>query len=244
MPGIAERVEDYCRQISFRGLRPETPLPAWSLPLFRRAEYMHLSVERAITRLPDAQMAARLAPLLPMRRMATVAIGSVLNTIVSQLPSDQCYVNVGCWHGFSLLAGMVGNPDKRCVGIDNFSEFGGPRESFLQRFERHRSAQHEFWEMDYHAYFADVHQGAIGFYLYDGEHSYENQLEGLLTAEPFLAPEAIIAVDDTNWDSAHQATLDFMARAAGGYRLLFDQRTAINGHPTYWNGLMVLARVA
>ena len=54
-------------------------------------------------------------------------------------------MNVGVWHGFSLLAAIAGNDDKVCVGVDNFSEFGGPRDEFLRRFLDRRSPQHRFY---------------------------------------------------------------------------------------------------
>ena len=126
--------------------------------------------------------------------------------------------------------------------VDNFSQFGGPRKDFLDRFRMTKSALHQFHEMDYEQYFAAVHQGNIGLYIYDGEHSYRNQLNGLLVAEPFFVPGTIIIVDDTNHDDPRNATFDFMSARRGRYSLLHDLKTRCNGHPTFWNGLMVLVK--
>lgn len=41
--------------------------------------------------------------------------------------------------------------------------------------------------MDYEQYFLTKHKGKIGFYIYDGDYSYKNQLKGLQIAEPFFA---------------------------------------------------------
>jgi len=119
--------------------------------------------------------------------MSTFPLAGIINEAVRQMPADQCYVNVGTWQGFTLFAGMLGNAQQRCVGVDNFSESFGPelvevRASFLTRFERWRSASHEFFEGDYVEYFQKVHRGPIGVYLYDGEHSFENQLKALEVA--------------------------------------------------------------
>ncbi|MGD0485262.1 MAG: class I SAM-dependent methyltransferase, partial [Gemmatimonadales bacterium] len=135
-----------------------------------------------------------------------------------------------------------GNLDRRCVGVDDFSEFGGPRDAFLARFSAARSPLHTFHQMDYCDYFARKHRGPIGFYFYDGSHRYEHQLRGLEAAEPFLSPGGIILVDDTNDEEPSRATRDFLAARPGAFGTLFERRTAGNGHPTYWNGITLLQK--
>ena len=231
--------------IRFRWIQPDQPLARWHLTLRHQCERLRYPLDLVITHVPDegARLRRLLRPLCMIPRMSTFAIAAVINRAVSLIPADAAYVNVGVWNGFSLLVGMAGNAERRCIGVDNFSEFGGPREAFLARFERRRSARHDFHEMDYRAYFAERHDGPIGVYLYDGEHGYDNQLRGLEAAERFFAPGCVIVVDDTNLPEPRRATLDFVAARPGGYRTLLDRRTAGNGHPTFWNGLLVLQRV-
>jgi hypothetical protein len=76
--------------------------------------------------------------------------------------------------------------------------------------------------------------------VYDGDHSYEHQLEGLRVAEPFFAPGCMVLVDDTNRDEPHRATHDFVAGSERDYRVLLDVQTADSAHPTLWDGLIVL----
>jgi hypothetical protein len=233
--------------IRFRLVHPDTPVTSAVLHLKGLAARLGTNLEPWITRLPapDGALARRrITPLLGMPRMSTFAIGAIINRAVGRMRSGEAFVNVGVWHGFSLLAGMAGHADRRCVGIDNFSEFGGPKDEFLARFTARRSPLHEFHEMDYRAYFAQVHHGPIGLYIYDGDHAYQHQLTGLEVAEPHLAPGCVVLVDDTNEPEPAQATRDFMAARPGRYRLLFDRKTAGNGHPTLWNGLMVLEKNA
>jgi hypothetical protein len=177
-----------------------------------------------------------------MPKMSTYAIGAIIDKTVSQMPPETAFVNVGAWHGFTFLSGIVGNPGRKCVCIDNFSEFGGPRDAFLDRFHELRSENHHFYDMDYIDYFARVHEGGIGFYVYDGEHSYCNQLRGLEVAEPFFVSGCVIMVDDTNTEEPRRATMDFLGRRAGQYDLILDERTRSNNHPTFWNGVMLLVR--
>jgi len=152
------------------------------------------------------------------------------------------FVNVGVWNGFTLLSGMTENPDKLCIGVDNFSEYGGPKEQFLRRFNEHKSANHHFYDIDYRKYFTDVHAGKIGFYIYDGNHCYEHQMMGLKLAEPFFAKNCVVLVDDANDFGPRQATLDFINHSGNKYEILLDAKTRDNGHPTFWNGIMIFRK--
>ncbi len=79
--------------------------------------------------------------------------------------------------------------------------------------------------------------------MYDGAHEYHHQVKGLRLAEPFFADDCIVMVDDANWGHTRKATLDFIRESDSDYEMLLDQRTACNGHPTFWNGVMVFQRV-
>jgi hypothetical protein len=192
---------------------------------------------------PDAELKARLAPLLTIPRMSTLAIGALINQAVAHLPPGQAYVNVGVWHGFSFLAGLYNNPDKHCIGLDNFSQdfaLTSARESFLARFEACRSACHQFLEIDYRQFFQTPQQvPPIGFYFYDGHHSYASQLEALTLVEPFLAPGALILIDDINWLEVRTASTDFLLSHPQTYEILCCVETCQHGHPTFWNGLLL-----
>lgn len=234
---------DFVRGVSFRFYQPwMKPLGyAWLSGLLAK---MGRSLEILNTRLPNghAEMYKRLVSLCELPRMSTFAIAAMINRAVSQLPADECFVNVGVWNGFTFLSGMAGNPDKRCIGVDNFSEFGGPRDAFLERFRSRCSDCHAFHDMDYREYFQTHHQGKIGFYIYDGEHSYENQLEGMRLAEPFFSDECLILVDDTNLYAPRRAISTFLAETENVYEVVSHRMTQANQHPTLWNGVTILRR--
>jgi hypothetical protein len=188
----------------------------------------------------DARLKELIAPLLPIRRMSRLTNAGLLNTAVRQMPGERLFVNVGVWNGFTMLAAMAGNEERVCIGVDNFSEFGGPKDAFLERFTSRRSAAHRFFDQDYVDFFAAGLDRPLGVYLYDGEHGYENQYRGLMIADPFYAEDAVIVVDDTNLDRARDATLRFAEDSRLDWEVVYDQRTAEVRHPTLWNGLMVL----
>jgi len=192
------------------------------------------------TRFGDgSDLYGELRPLFDIPRMSTFAMGAMLNRGVRRLRDGEAYVNVGVWNGFTFLSGLRGNPDRLCMGIDNFSQFQNPREAFLSRFEENRGPAHHFFEMDYEEYFASRHEAPIGLYFYDGHHAYEHQLRGLQIAEPFFTDDCVVLVDDTNWPEPRRATLDFIAQSDREYELLLDVRTPEVWHPTFWNGVMV-----
>jgi len=232
--------------ISFTHLQPQYPLPdtfgGLDAALYMQPKPAHL-VETWNTVLPvTPAILVELQDLGSLPRMSTLAVGSIIQFIVAQMPAEQMYVNVGFWHGFSLFVGMLDNPNKQCVGIDNFSQFGDPQLIFVEQFARRASPSHRFFQQDYREYFSK-HQGLIGFYFYDGNNEYIHQKESLELADPFIAQGGLILVDDTNWEDPRNATEDFLKEQAGKYECIVDLRTAHNSHATFWNGVMILQKM-
>ncbi len=248
--------QDLIKNVAFRFVQPSFPMRASFYPnsparnplIFIIKKYLRLienQIELGNTRLrgADPRRIKKIKELCGIPKMSTLAIGYIIDGVVSQMKENTCYLSIGVWNGFTFLSGMVNNPTKKCIGVDNFSEFGEPKEDFLARFHRYKSTCHHFFEMDYEKYFTDVHKDRIGFYIYDGEHSYENQLKGLKIAEPFFADECVVLIDDTNIPKVHRATTDFISQSRNRYKVLLDQKTAFNAHPTYWNGLIIFQKV-
>jgi hypothetical protein len=204
------------------------------------------TLEVANTLLPegiDSEAVERIKNVSLLTKLSTFAIGSLLHKAVQEMPADQCYLNIGIWHGYSLFAAMVGNRDKECIGVDNFSEFGDPRIEFINNFDKLKSEKHKFFEMDYQYYFENKHQGKIGVYFYDAKHEYDHQLNGLKLAEPFLADDALIFVDDWNWEAPRKATADFIAGSQYTWEMILDAHTYGIGNPTFWNGLAIFKKL-
>lgn len=241
---VAMNLEEYARKISFRLLQPTTSCPPGFQLLSRLARKTGLQPEMWMTRLPEehGEMRRRLKGTCAVHRMSTFAIGALINRAVAAMRPDQAYLNIGVWKGFTFFAGMAGHPDKTCIGVDNFSNRNPARSSFLARFEATRTANHHFHEADFREYLVSRHRSRLGVYMFDGPHSYQDQLDGLTLAEPFFDKGCVILVDDTNWSKVREANLDFIRNSSFQYRILFDVQTSCVGHPTFWNGLMILER--
>ena len=232
--------------ISFRFIGPDTPVPKHLLSLLRRLDRIGLSFESLNTQVPrgEEDLKRRIRGIFSVRKQSTLALGMIINKIVSQMSDRAAFVNIGVLNGFTLFAGMVGNPGKRCVGVDNSERVAAADGPFLRRFRRLRSDYHEFHPISYEDYFARVHRGEIGLYLYDADHSYEHQLRNLQLAEPFFAPGCVVMIDDANASPVRRATQDFLSRSANRFETLLDVRTRRDRHLTFWNGTIVLRKTS
>ena len=82
--------------------------------------------------------------LIKIDSMSTYAIGYLINRICKNLSKNQVYLNIGCWKGFSLVAGMI-NTQCKVIGVDNFSQFTGPKNDFFKNFENLKKNNHFFF---------------------------------------------------------------------------------------------------
>ena len=184
----------------------------------------------------------RFAPIVEqIENLTAENVLALLNLAASCLGPDEAYIEVGVYHGASLIAAMLGNEDHRFVGIDNF-EFrdGSPEhvEGNLQRFgvPRPDLLLGDAFELVPSGVLGDT---PVGVWYYDASHSYEDQLEGLRIAEPYLAPGALMIVDDTDWEQVERAMDDYLAEQPRARRILaLDGKD--RGFPQWWEGIQAL----
>ncbi len=187
------------------------------------------------------------APLLArVRGMTTPSVLQLLNWAVACLEEGEVYAEVGCFQGATLIGALLGHPTRLAYAADNFSLFD-PHGQNRAALRRNLGAwgvlgQVRFREQDFESFLLGLRgEGVrVGVYFYDGAHDYRSQLLGLLLVRPLLAQRAVLVVDDTNWPAPRQASWDFLA-VERECRLLYDLPTPGNLHPSFWNGLQVLA---
>jgi predicted O-methyltransferase YrrM len=166
---------------------------------------------------------------------------ALLNAAASCLQPDEAYVEVGTYHGTSLIAAMLDN-DAEFVAIDNWSLGDGSREQLDRNLTRFSFAgRAEIIEGDA---FETLRSGRlagrkVGVYYYDNGHEYEQQLDGMRLIEPYLLSPALVIVDDTDWERVEQAVEDYLAEQPRATQLLrIDGKE--RGAPHWWEGMRVL----
>jgi protein O-GlcNAc transferase len=176
-----------------------------------------------------------------VENLASENVLALLNLAASLLEPDEVYVEVGVYHGASLIASALGNDGKRFVGIDRFSFRDASREKVEANLERFGVTQPEILVGDA---FELVPGGAlegtkVGIWYYDAAHDYDSQVEGLRIAEPLLAAGALMIVDDTDWERVYRAMDDYVAAQPRAKRILtIDGKD--RGSPQWWEGMQVL----
>jgi len=192
--------------------------------------------------------------------MSKISIGFIVNQICKNLKSEDVYLNIGVWRGFTMFAGMI-NTECEVYGVDNFSFNYNESNNSLNNIVEEKKARtyfsaqlkkfqdekkHFFFDMDYKKFFTlwEKRKKAIDFYYYDGEHSYDNQYQNLIIANNFFKRGTIILVDDYNEDNVEKATLDFVAKFDSDFKILKEIKTANKYiHPTYANGIVLIEKI-
>jgi predicted O-methyltransferase YrrM len=166
---------------------------------------------------------------------------ALLNAAASCLEPDESYVEVGTYHGTSLIAAMLDN-DAEFVAIDNWSLGDGSREQLDRNLARFAFAgRADIIEGDA---FETLRSGRlagrkIGVYYYDNGHEYEQQLDGMRLIEAYLLSPALVIVDDTDWERVEQAVEDYLVQQPRATQLLrIDGKE--RGAPHWWEGMRVL----
>jgi predicted O-methyltransferase YrrM len=166
---------------------------------------------------------------------------ALLNLAASCLGDGEAYVEIGVFHGASLIASMLGNDGKRFVGVDSF----GFRDASLEKVAANLACYGlEVPEIVVGDAFELVPGGAlgdtrVGVWYYDAAHSFEAQVDGVRIAEPLLVPGALIIVDDTDWDDVERAMDAYLAEQPRARRVLTIEGKS-RGAPQWWEGMQVL----
>src|SRR5919109_384914 len=154
--------------------------------------------------------------------LATENVLALLNLAASLLGPGESYVEVGSFYGASLIGAMRGNTGD-FVAIDRFS-FDVPevrgrplpkasRAGLEESLARFGAEDATILEGDA---FELLEGGAlgdrkVGVYYWDGPHDYDGQLRGMRAVEPWLADDAVIVIDDYDWEAVAKATHAYVA---------------------------------
>jgi predicted O-methyltransferase YrrM len=167
---------------------------------------------------------------------------ALLNLAAACLPDGESYVEVGSFRGTSLIAALLDNEGKDVVAVDDFSMRDAARSTLEQNLAQFGLSGATIIEGDaFEVLRSDALSGrTIGVYYYDAAHTYEQQLDGLRLVEPYLATEALLIVDDSDWGFVAKAIDDYLAGQSRASSLIqIDGKD--KGSPAWWEGVHLLA---
>lgn len=118
----------------------------------------------------------------------------------------ETYLEVGIFQATNLLQVAENNPNTACWGVDNFSESFEESKLYpnltTQELVTKRIADAglkncSILKEDFREFFATYSSmPPVDIYLYDGPHRYQDQVDGVELALPFLNDKAFVFVDD------------------------------------------------
>lgn len=181
--------------------------------------------------------------------MGTEYIYFLINETVRKFAKNGVYLECGIYRGKSLLSAALFNDSTRCIGIDNFFQFNpdGDNESILRnnlkKFANLRNI--EYYVKDYREAIKDLSSREPGLkisvYYYDGNHVYDDQLEGLRIILPYLAQRCVILVDDINLECVEKANRKFI-KENPDFISVFRIKTERIGAQDWGSGFEVITR--
>jgi hypothetical protein len=155
------------------------------------------------------------------------------------------YLEIGTWKGSSFISAMYNNTNTKGYCVDNWVEFGGPKNEFYNNINKFLSTKSNkiiidknCWEIT-----KDDIVDTIDIFLYDGHHSYESQKKAITYYHNFFSKYVIIMVDDwtCDWVDVKKGTLDgineMKMKIHFSYEIpLVNTSQHHCGGDTFWNG--------
>lgn len=173
---------------------------------------------------------------LSIQGMSGKNIRYLLNTLLSF--DNVKYLEIGCWKGSTLYSALINNNPSYALAIDNFSEFGGPRNEF---YENMKDVDSKFDFIDGDCFLIDKSKinHKFNVYFYDGEHSEESHEKALTYFYDLLEDSFIYICDDWNWKQVRNGTkraIDKLNLVVKNEKSFF---TTEQDPLTWWNGIWI-----
>jgi hypothetical protein len=146
--------------------------------------------------------------LLYMDGMSGRSYRRFINQLMRLHGADARYLEIGSWKGSTLASAIEGNKGHACC-IDNWSEYGCPREAFAANIAATRTdATLEVIEADFReVQYRNIKGGPFNIYMFDGPHNEQDHYDGIRRAQHALADTYTLIVDDWNWLGVRTGTL-------------------------------------
>jgi hypothetical protein len=152
------------------------------------------------------------------------------------------YLEVGVWKGSTFLSATYDNMNLEAYAVDNWSEFGGPKQDFLDNLNKYASHLNfsKFVEKSiFDVTPEDVDNIKFDCYFYDGVHTQEAQCNALNIVD-LLSDSFIYIVDDYAWPEVKVGCREGIVK--GKFRVIKEWElpsVGPNSPEMFWNGMYV-----
>jgi hypothetical protein len=171
-----------------------------------------------------------------------------INNLV-RIVSKPRYLEIGSYTGSTACAAM----DKNClriICIDNWSQFGGPKDAFVNNTDivRTDTINFHFIESDFRKVAApDI--GRFNIYFFDGPHEEHDQYDGLALYDAALDDDFFFIVDDWNWPGVRSGTMNAIRDTGFDINFAIEIRTTQNNqhaevHGADWHNGYFLSKLS
>ena len=217
-------------------------------------------IEKVVAAIEESERSGRMLVLDGPAGLAGERTAGLLQRCAALAAADgACYVEVGVFRGYTLCSVAAAAPEMACFGIDNFVQFdpaGENRRIVSEGLARHAHGNAVLIDADFEEALRSLPEriGArrIAVYFVDGPHDYRSQFLSLELARPHFAPQAVIVIDDCNYEHVRRANADWL-RCNPEFALLFEAYSAahpdhlsgpqlVTARAGWWNGVNVLVR--
>ena len=142
--------------------------------------------------------------VLQIQGMSGSSYRHFINSLLSSLPGSPTYLEIGVWGGSSFVSALYGNPSvSRATAIDNWSEFGGPKNIALDYIRAFVPSETEVLVIERDCWSlsaADILAlGPVDVYFFDGPHTQLDHYRALTDYFPALAETSVVLIDDWNF---------------------------------------------
>jgi len=155
--------------------------------------------------------------------------------------SDVKYLEIGLWKGSTFCSALKDNA-VRALGIDNWSQFHGPKDECLKNIERYSGSNKvEIIDADCFSIDTSKFNEKFNVYFYDGDHTADSQEKALTYFDSILDDTFVAIIDDYKDDDVKLGTQNAVKKL--NYTTLFSHEFivphGIEDNVGWWNGMLI-----
>jgi hypothetical protein len=192
-----------------RRYRPRTSVPEIKFSIVD-GELVHehqLQVQKIDALIKEAQKSViASSKIRALEGMSGQSFRWLLNNLVAISQSGE-YLEIGVWKGSTAISALYGN-DKKAVLVDNWSEFGGPKEQAMSILNKYVDGERfQLVDSSFSSFLDSPPRNEVSVFFYDGGHTYKEQKLAAQFIDKLNFRSLIFVVDDFNWDEVKEGTL-------------------------------------